>query len=159
MRCLSDQLLRGTKTAAWDQQICLEKTKFSGHTLQRHSFRLVFLPHIHFTAKSSASVANHELTAPCFVVSHTGSCPVRQDVSMPSRNDTDVQERVRLLYIVTPKLTAALGLGTRIIDTSFPHVSLLCSVGMHCARPQTPMWNERYILERYGPAFLEHDKQ
>src|SRR5580704_3258138 len=38
------------------QQTCPDKTKFSGSQVQRYSLRLLFLPHIRFTAKSAAPV-------------------------------------------------------------------------------------------------------
>ena len=40
------------------QQTCPDKTKFSGSQVQRYSLRLVFLPHIRFTAKSRAPVGS-----------------------------------------------------------------------------------------------------
>jgi hypothetical protein len=40
------------------QQTCPDKTKFSGSQVQRYSLRLVFLPHIRFTAKSAAAVGS-----------------------------------------------------------------------------------------------------
>jgi hypothetical protein len=40
------------------QQTCPDKTKFSGSQVQRYSLRLVFLPHIRFTAKSAAPVGS-----------------------------------------------------------------------------------------------------
>ena len=40
------------------QQTCPDKTKFSGSQVQLYSLRLVFLPHIRFTAKSSAPVGS-----------------------------------------------------------------------------------------------------
>jgi hypothetical protein len=39
-------------------QTCPEKTKFSGSQVQRYSLRLVFLPHIRFTAKSATPVGS-----------------------------------------------------------------------------------------------------
>jgi hypothetical protein len=40
------------------QQTCRDKTKFSGSQVQWYSLRLVFLPHIRFTAKSAAPVGS-----------------------------------------------------------------------------------------------------
>jgi hypothetical protein len=40
------------------QQTFPDKTKFSGSQVQRFSLRLVFLPHIRFTAKSAAAVGS-----------------------------------------------------------------------------------------------------
>jgi hypothetical protein len=40
------------------QPTCPDKTSFSGSQVQRYSLRLVFLPHIRFTAKSGAPVGS-----------------------------------------------------------------------------------------------------
>jgi len=40
------------------QPTCPDKTRFSGSQVQRYSLRLVFLPHIRFTAKSGAPVGS-----------------------------------------------------------------------------------------------------
>ena len=40
------------------QQTCPDKTKFSESQVKRYSLRLVFLPHIRFTAKSSAALGS-----------------------------------------------------------------------------------------------------
>ena len=77
------------------QQTCPDKTKFPGSQVQRYSLRLVFLPHIRFTAKSAAAVGSccqSRLCSAARLINHNravlasaplGSAPLRRLTAPP----------------------------------------------------------------------------